>query len=322
MTAPADLLAEPLVIGTRGSDLALWQSRHIQAELQRHWGSDLRVELDVITTKGDMIQDRPLHEVGGKGLFVKGIQTKLLDRSVDLAVHSMKDLPAETPPGLRIACMPKREDPRDALCVGPDGREATLAKLPKGTRVGTGSLRRGALVRRINPGVEVVPIRGNVPTRLEKAASGEVDAVILAAAGLRRLGLADRISECLDPERFCPAPAQGILALESRADDTRVQRLLEPLRDADATTCAAAERAFLQRLGASCTVPVGCHAQLRAPDVLTVSALIVDESGRPCFMATRTTHSSKAAELGRRLAEELLALGATRVADLGDRQVA
>ncbi len=318
MTTESSLLDRPLRIGTRGSALALWQSNHIRDELRRHWGEALQVDLNVISTKGDQIQDRPLHEVGGKGLFVKAIEQRLLDGSVDLAVHSMKDMPAVGPDGLVVACTPPRKDPRDAI-VGRRAEAVVLSKMPPGSRVGTGSLRRGALVRRINPGVELVPIRGNVPTRVSKVDDGEVDVVVLAAAGLRRLGLEDRISEVLDEDRFCPAPAQGILALQCRSDDPRAQALLAPLQDLTTSICAAAERSFLVRLGASCTVPVGCHAVLQAPDVLAVTGLIVDASGRPCFQASKVVHPDRAAAAGRELAEELLALGADRVADLGDR---
>lgn len=298
-------------IGTRGSELALWQANHVKAELERlHAG--IVVELVVITTDGDRIQDRPLAEVGGKGLFVKGIEEKLIDRSVDLAVHSMKDLPAEMPDGLVIACTPLREDPRDALC-GP--ADVPLAQLPAGARVGTGSLRRGALAVRVNPGIEIVPLRGNVPTRLKKATSGELDAVILAAAGLRRLGLAEHITESLDLERFCPAPAQGILALQCRTDDVRVKQLVAPMNDATTAVSASAERAFLQRLKAGCTVPVGCYAELRAPDVLVVSGLIVGPRGRPYLMASKTGTPRDAVALGDKLAETLLGLGGQRVID-------
>lgn len=322
MTVDSALLTEPLRIGTRGSDLAMWQTNHIKELLRRHFGSALQVEVEVISTKGDRIQDRPLHEVGGKGLFVKEIEQRLLANEVDLAVHSMKDLPAVGPPGLEIACTPPREDARDAV-VGIEALKGIpLSKLPKGTRVGTGSLRRGALVRRLNSGVVIVPIRGNVPTRVGKVDSGEVDAVILAAAGLKRLGLEERITDFLDAERFVPSPAQGILALQCRSSDTRVKQLLAPLGCPVASICARAERAFLERLGASCTVPVGCHAELRAEDVLTVAGVVVDPSGRPCFMASKMAHPREAAEIGLRLADDLLALGAHRVADLGTRNVA
>lgn len=302
-------------IGTRGSELALWQANHVKAELERvHTG--LVVELVVITTDGDRIQDRPLAEVGGKGLFVKGIEEKLLDDSVDLAVHSMKDLPAEMPAGLVVACTPAREDPRDALC-GPPG--IPLAELPKGTRVGTGSLRRAALAVRVNPGIEIMPLRGNVPTRLRKVTEGALDAVILACAGLRRLGLASYISEALDLERFVPAPTQGVLALQCRSSDTRVRDLVAPLSDPTTSIAATAERAFLSRLQAGCTVPVGCYARLTAPDVLVVSGLIVGPGGRPYLTATKTGTPADAARMGVELATTLLDVGGRAVIEACER---
>jgi hydroxymethylbilane synthase len=303
-------MTETVRIGTRGSELALWQANHVKAALEgKHPG--LVVVLEVITTDGDRIQDRPLHEVGGKGLFVKGIEEKLLDGSVDLAVHSMKDLPAEMPAGLVVACTPVREDPRDALC----GRDETpLAQLAAGTRVGTGSLRRSALALRVNPKIEIVPLRGNVPTRLRKVGV-ELDAVILAAAGLRRLGLAEHITEALDLDRFCPAPTQGVLALQCRSDDLRVRELVKVMSDPTTTIAATAERAFLSRLHAGCTVPVGCYAELRAADVLVVSGLIVGPGGRPYLKASKTGAPSDAAVLGTDLAETLLGMGGQKVID-------
>ena len=303
-----DLLAQPVRIGTRGSALALWQSNHIRDRLRAHWGDGLQVDLDVISTKGDQIQDRPLHEVGGKGLFVKAIEARLLDGSVGLAVHSMKDMPALGPDGLTIACTPEREDPRDAL-VGRQGESLVLAELPAGTRVGTGSLRRGALVRRINPGVEVVPIRGNVPTRVGLVDNGTVDAVILAAAGLRRLDMGERISEVLAVDPFLPAPTQGILALQCRSDDARVQALLAPLAHDETTVRAAAERGFLVRLQASCTVPLACYATLSG-DTVTVRGMVVDPSGEPCHDATREGPRAEAEALGVAVAEDVLGQGA------------
>ena len=304
-------MTEVVRIGTRGSELALWQANHVKAELERH-RPGLVIELEIITTDGDRIQDRPLHEVGGKGLFVKGIEEKLLDGTVDLAVHSMKDLPAEMPAGLVVACTPVREDPRDALC-GKDG--LLLAELPEGTRVGTGSLRRSALALRVNPKIAIVPLRGNVPTRLRKVTSGELDAVILAAAGLRRLGLAEHITEALDLERFCPAPTQGVLALQCRDSDARVREIVKVMSDPTTTIAATAERAFLSRLHAGCTVPVGCYADLRAHDVLVVSGLIVGPGGRPYLKASKTGLPSAAAVLGTDLAETLLGMGGQKVID-------
>jgi len=299
-------------IGTRGSDLALWQARHVEHLLGERWGSEVEVAVAVITTEGDRIQDRPLHEVGGKGLFVKAIEKRLLAKEIDLAVHSMKDLPSRMPGGLVIACTPAREDPRDVLL----GRSSTpLSDLPAGTRLGTGSLRRGALARRGNPAIEIVPIRGNVPTRVRKVEAGEVDVALLAAAGLKRLGLADRITQYLEVESFCPAPCQGILAVQCRADDSRTMELAEALSDASTAVQAAAERAFLRRLDADCTVPLGCHAALSADGSLTVRGLVVHPSGRPCYSAIKVGDRKDADRLGVELAEALLRLGAQEVID-------
>lgn len=301
-----------LVIGTRGSDLALWQANHVKDALTSlHEG--LTVELSIVKTKGDQIQDRPLHEVGGKGLFVREIEQLLLDGSIDLAVHSMKDLPAFMPDGLVLAATPERADPRDALVGKAGAKGLSLATLPAGTRLGTGSLRRGALAKRINPGLQVVPIRGNVPTRVGKVDSGEVDAVLLAAAGLERLGMDDRISELLDPDLFVPAPAQGILALQTRGDDDEARRLVGALGDRTTTIAAAAERGFLQKLEAGCTVPVACHATIERSDdgeQMTVQGMVVHPTGHPCFTAGTEGPTGDAAELGAMVAEALLALGA------------
>lgn len=324
MDAP-ELLKTPLRIGTRGSELALWQAHHIRDRLRGHWGERLVIELVLITTEGDRIQDRPLNQIGGKGLFVNAIEEQLVSGAVDLAVHSMKDLPGRLATGLAVVCTPRREDPRDALVLAPALRvklqrekergELSLATLPAGTRVGTTSLRRAALARRQNPSLEIRQLRGNVPTRLRKVQSGEeYDAILLAAAGLTRLGLAAEIDAALDPESFCPAACQGILALECRQDDERVRALVTPLGDADATTMAAAERAFLSRLDGGCQVPMGCHATLGGGELL-VRGVIADPAGRPVFSATRSGKPEDAAMLGRDLAELLLRLGADQVLD-------
>jgi hydroxymethylbilane synthase len=314
MNANHAMFDRPVRLGTRKSELALWQANYVKDALEKRWGRQLTVELVKISTRGDEILDRPLYEVGGKGLFVKGLEDKLLAGEIDLAVHSMKDLPGHLPEGLVIACTPVREDPRDVL-VGPPGanQEIKIAKLPPGTRVGTGSLRRKALIARLNSGIDVIPIRGNVQTRMEKIVQGEVDYVVLANAGLRRLGLEERIVEVFETERFCPAACQGILALETRVDDVRMRELLLPLNDAATASAAAAERSFLVRLEGGCQVPMACHAALRAEDVLSVNGLVSDPSGRPCFMATKVGAPSKAEQLGLELAETLLRLGASRV---------
>lgn len=302
--------ARPLRIGTRGSDLALWQAHHVRDGL-RAAHPDLAVEIGIIKTTGDQVQDRPLHAIGGQGLFVKAIEERLASGDVDLAVHSMKDLPAVMPDGLVLAATPAREDPRDALAGAPIG--ARLAELPAGAKVGTGSLRRGALVRRVNPGVEVVGIRGNVPTRLALAQDGDLDAVILAAAGLRRLGSVEAIAELLDPEVFCPAPCQGLLALQCRADDDRIRELVAPLSDPKAEASAAAERAFLVGLAGGCTTPMACHAVLRGDGELHVRGLVVDPSGEPVFEARAHGPRDQAAELGAQVAAQVLAQGGAAV---------
>jgi len=320
VTNDPTILDKPLRIGTRRSKLALWQANHIRDALRARWGDHLDVQLVEIVTEGDKILDRPLNQVGGKGLFVNGIEEQLLDGRVDLAVHSMKDLPGHLPEPLVIACTPQREDPRDALC-GPEGSK--LSKLATGTRLGTSSLRRAALARRINPGLEIVPLRGNVPTRLAKMDEGEVDVVMLAASGLRRLGLEDRVAEYLDVERFCPAACQGILALECRRDDDRVQQLVQPLHDYATGVAAKAERAFLSRLDGGCQVPMGCYAELRSEDVVTINGVICDPAGRPCFIATKVGTPGTVEPVAIDLAENLLRLGARRVlSSLAGRKVA
>ena len=318
LSTAAPRLHTTIKIGTRGSELALWQAHHVRDELRRHWGERLVVELVLIATEGDRILDRPLNQIGGKGLFVNAIEEQLVTGAIDLAVHSMKDLPGQLAPGLAVVCTPPREDPRDALVLGPGlraklGQGATLADLPPGAVLGTTSLRRTALARRQNPGLVVRSLRGNVPTRLRKLVAGEYDAILLAAAGLLRLGLGAEIDARLDPESFCPAACQGILALECRADDADIRALVAPLGDPDAWVMASAERAFLARLEGGCQVPMGCHAELRDDDRLHLRGVVADPAGRPVFMATREGPRAEAARLGRGLAELLLQLGADEV---------
>lgn len=312
MTASASKL---LRLGTRASALALWQAHHIRDRLLARWAPTIEIELVEITTEGDRILDRPLNLVGGKGLFVTGIEDRLSSGDIDFAVHSMKDLPAHVPEGLAIVCTPERADARDVL-VGPAG--STLAGLAKGTRVGTSSLRRAALARRINPGIEVVSIRGNVPTRIKKIEDGVCDVVLLAAAGLERLGLADRVCEFLDVESFCPAACQGILAIEARADDAELHELLAALQHADTAAVAAAERAFLARLDGGCQVPMACHAQFEG-DELRVRGLVVDPSGETLYEARDSGAADDAAKLGRSVAQTLLRMGAAAILDAVER---
>ncbi|MEZ4453576.1 MAG: hydroxymethylbilane synthase [Nannocystaceae bacterium] len=304
----------PLRIGTRGSELALWQAHHVRDRLRERWGDDLAIELVIITTEGDRIQDRPLSQIGGKGLFVNAIEDAMIAGAIDLAVHSMKDLPGHLAPGLTIACTPPREDPRDAVIFRGDAEARSLLALPEGARVGTTSLRRGALVRRLNPTLEILSLRGNVPTRLRRLEAGDFDAILLAAAGLRRLGRLPDDAELLDPDQFCPAAGQGILALECRDDDARVRALVQPLADLDATTAAAAERSFLARLEGGCQVPMGCHARVDG-DRVAVRGIVVEPSGRPYYAASAEGPRGDADALGREVAETLLGLGADQILD-------
>jgi hydroxymethylbilane synthase len=296
-----------LKLGTRKSELALWQAHHIRDTLLAHWGESLEIELVKIVTEGDRILDRPLAEVGGKGLFVNGIEERLLTGEIDFAVHSMKDLPSEVPAGLAIVATPERADPRDAL-VGPKGQ--LLASLSAGTRIGTSSLRRSALLKRINPGLEVVSIRGNVPTRIRKIDDGVCDAVILAASGLDRLERGGVITERLDPETFVPAAAQGILAIEARSQDASTLEFLAILDHERTHQCARAERAFLARLEGGCQVPMGCFAQLdESGERLRVHGMLGDPSGRPYYEAREEGPVAEAEQLGRLVADALLELG-------------
>jgi hydroxymethylbilane synthase len=246
-----------LVYATRRSALALAQCRAFVARLSAAHPDLEMVEEQVVTT-GDRIQDRPLSEVGGKGLFVKEIEEALLERRADIAVHSIKDVPATLPDGLAITCIPKREDPRDVL-VSP--KHGTLVQLPKGARVGTSSLRRAAALTNVRPDLEIVPLRGNVDTRLRKVDAGECDAIVLARAGLVRLGLEARATEVLSPDVSLPAVGQGALGIESRIDDEDVRRRLAVLADPETSRCVHAERGVLIALGADCKTPLGAHAE-------------------------------------------------------------
>jgi len=246
-----------LVYATRRSALALAQCRAFVARLAAAHPDLEMIEEQVVTT-GDRIQDRPLSEVGGKGLFVKEIEEALLERRADIAVHSIKDVPAALPDGLAITCIPKREDPRDVL-VSP--RHGTLADLPEGARVGTSSLRRAVALKAVRPDLVIVQLRGNVDTRLRKVDAGEADAIVLARAGLVRLGLEARATEVLSPDVSLPAVGQGALGIESRVDDDDVRARLAALADPDTSRCVHAERGVLIALGADCKTPLGAFAE-------------------------------------------------------------
>lgn len=255
---------ETITIGTRGSKLALWQAHHV-ADCLRQAHAGLKVELEIIKTSGDRIQDRPLYEVGGKGLFIKEIEEALIDGRVDMAVHSMKDVPAGLPEGLVLGALMERANPYDAL-ISRGGE--SLSALPEGAVVGTSSLRRQFQLLGLRPDLKIIPLRGNVDTRLEKLEQGRdgLQAIVLAVAGLERLGHGAVISERLVPPGVLPAIGQGALGLELRAGDARVQALLEPLRHRDTEDCVHAERGVLERLEGDCHLPIACHAWVDPDD--------------------------------------------------------
>lgn len=296
----------PLRLGTRASALAMTQSGMI-ADRLRATGID--VELVMISTEGDR-SAQPLAEMGGQGVFVAALREALVRGEVDLAVHSLKDLPTTPDPRLVVAAIPQREDPRDVL-VARDG--LTLGELPQGARVGTGSLRRQAQLNALGLGVEVVPIRGNVDTRIAKIAAGDYDGILLARAGLLRLGRADEATEVIDPLQMLPAPGQGALACECRVDDDATIRLLSGLDDSDTRAAVTAERSLLATLEAGCSAPVGALAEIAQGDdgdELWLRAVVGSPSGSPTIRLSATGLPSEAAAVGERLAAEMISEGA------------
>ena len=293
----------PLRIGTRGSRLARAQATLVRGILAEAHPGLPPAELVVIKTTGDRVRDRPLAEIGGKGLFTKEIEEALIARRVDVAVHSMKDLPTRLPAGLVIGCLLPREDPRDALFAG--GAEH-IADLPQGAVVGTASLRRAAQLRARRPDLRVVPFRGNVDTRLRKLAAGEVDATLLAVAGLKRLGLAARIGAVLEPEEMLPAVAQGAIGIECRQEDARVRDLLAPLDHAETAARVAAERALLAVLDGSCRTPIAALAEV-VGGVMRLRGLVALPDGSDLHAVDRRGDAAAATALGRDAGAELKA---------------
>jgi hydroxymethylbilane synthase len=301
MTAPA-----ALVIATRKSKLALWQAEHVAALLRRaHPG--LLVELLPMSTKGDRILDRSLAAIGGKGLFIKELETALEDGRAHLAVHSMKDLPSDLPAGMTLAAMLPRADPRDALITpGALG----LGDLPRGARLGTSSLRRSAQLLAARPDLDIRTLRGNVETRLKRLDDGELDAIVLAAAGLTRLGLEARIGAMLDPSVSLPAVGQGVIGIECRSDDAVARATVHVLNDPAAHAEVTAERAFARRLGGSCQSPIAAFAHLEDSGRLTLQGLVAEPDGSRLIRDSVAGNVAQAQELGDRLAERVLAAGA------------
>jgi hydroxymethylbilane synthase len=289
-----------VVIGTRGSKLALAQTELVRAALALAH-PDLRIAIERITTKGDLVQDRPLSAIGDKGLFVAEIEQALREGRIDIAVHSAKDLPSALPPDMALAAFPRRADPRDVL-VARDGRR--LAELPQGARVGTTSPRRACQLRALRPDLLIADLRGNVDTRLRKLHEGQYDAIVLAAAGLDRLALADRVTEYLHTEIMLPAGGQGALALEVRAADEATAALLAPLDDQATRAAVLAERAFLAQIGGGCHTPIGAYAHLDV-DTLSLAGMIGARDGR-VVRGELSGPAGDPATLGVRLAEEIL----------------
>ena len=302
------MLEKTLKIATRQSPLALWQANYVKDRLQQLY-PDLTIELVPMVTKGDVILDSPLAKIGGKGLFVKELENALLNKKADIAVHSMKDVPMQFPKGLGLAVICQREDPRDAF-VSHSYR--TFAELPQGAVVGTSSLRRQCQLKALRPDLDIRSLRGNVGTRLSKLNNGDYDAIILASAGLIRLGLADRIASFIDVEQSLPAAGQGAVGIECRTDDAQVQALLAPLADAETTYCVLAERAMNNHLQGGCQVPIGGYAVWQQGQ-LYLRALVGDIDGSRIIRAEGKSAVENAEVLGVQIAEQLLAQGADKI---------
>ncbi len=297
-----------LVIGTRGSRLALWQAGWVQARLQE-LAPGLTIEIQRIRTSGDKILDVPLAKIGGKGLFIKEIEEALLRKEVDVAVHSMKDVPSELPSGLAILCVPPREDPHDAW-IGKD--RVTLTKLKSGAKVGTSSLRRQAQLLSHRSDITIKMLRGNLDTRLRKLQEGEFDAIVLAAAGLKRLGWDDQITELLTPDVSLPAIGQGALGIESRNDDDFVRQLLMPLNHHETHVAISAERALLAGLEGGCQVPIAGLAVVEN-DTVTIRGLVASVDGKRVIRDQVTGPAKEASQLGEKLAGRLLQAGGDKI---------
>ncbi|WP_448916841.1 hydroxymethylbilane synthase [Haemophilus sputorum] len=301
-------MKEILRIATRQSPLALWQANFVKAELEKYH-PNLTVELVTMVTKGDVILDTPLAKIGGKGLFVKELELALLEERADIAVHSMKDVPMSFPEGLGLAVICEREDPRDAFV---SNRYASLAELPEGAIVGTSSLRRQCQLMAVYPHLTVKSLRGNVGTRLSKLDNGEYDAIILASAGLIRLGMPERIKSFISVEDSLPAAGQGAVGIETRVNDTRVLNYLAKLNHNPTACCVMAERAMNTRLQGGCQVPIGGFATLNGEE-LELNALVGSLDGSTIICASGKAHQRDAEQLGIRIAEQLLAQGADKI---------
>ncbi|MEW6569595.1 MAG: hydroxymethylbilane synthase [Nitrospirota bacterium] len=309
--------SDKIIIGTRGSKLALWQAEWVRSELIKLY-PDLKIELSKIKTTGDKILDVPLAKIGGKGLFVKEIEEALLRCEIDLAVHSMKDMPTDLPEGLHIAAVCKREDPRDAFIsrISNSGfKIPNFGSLPYGAMVGTSSLRRSCQILSVRPDLKIEQLRGNLDTRLRKLDEGQFDAVILATAGVKRLGLYNRITEILSPEISLPAIGQGAIGVECRTGDNFINDLITPLNHPDTFTCITAERAFLKKLEGGCQVPIAAYARIEEGGKLIMDGLVGSVSGEKMIRGHAEGKSVEAEYMGIAMAEDILSRGAKEILD-------
>ncbi len=295
-------------IGTRGSQLALWQANFIKSRIETLF-PDLEVALTIIKTTGDRITDRPLAMVGGKGLFVKEIENALLNRDIDLAVHSMKDMPGELPEGLVVGAIPERENPFDVL-ISKDN--LLLADYKKGAKVGTSSLRRASQIKHFRPDVTIASIRGNLDTRIKKLKSGEYDAIVLAAAGLRRLQQENEITEYLDDTVMVPAVGQGALCIETRKDDKDITAIMEKLDHYHTRVCVTGERAFLKQIEGSCHIPVACFGKI-VNDTVLLTAVVASEDGKELIKEQVTSAMHQVETSGKLLADKVLEKGGENI---------
>ncbi|MGB5159289.1 hydroxymethylbilane synthase [Desulfobacterium sp. N47] len=304
------MIKRKIIIGTRGSKLALWQAEWVKSYLVQKF-TDLSVELKIIKTKGDRILDVALAKVGGKGLFVKEIEQSLADSSIDIAVHSMKDMPADLHDGLCIGAIPERENPRDVLI---SGKGLLLSQLPEGALVGTSSLRRIAQIKRIRPDLVIAPLRGNLDTRINKLEMGEIDAIILAAAGVKRLGLEKIITEYLNEDTMLPAVGQGALCIEIRKDDHDISGFINEMNHFVTRAVVLGERAFLKRIEGGCQVPIAGYGKVEN-DIFIIRGLVADPDGKTIITDTQRGSLESSESIGAALADRLISMGAKRLLD-------
>ena len=301
-------MRQALRIGSRGSRLALWQAEFVKGLIRRKFPG-IKVEISVIRTTGDRLLDSPLSVIGGKGVFVKEIEEALLLGDVDIAVHSMKDLPTLLSERLTIGAVAKRHDPRDALVSNGDIR---FDQLPRWAKVGTSSIRRQAQLLSLRPDLDIIPIRGNVDTRVRKLRADGYDSIVLALAGLERMGLGNEVTEVFPVDAMIPAPGQGIIAIECREDDSEITRLLSEINHNDSWIAASAERAFLEALSGSCQVPAGCYTEVKG-DRIKIISLIASPDGKKVIKEDIEGPSQNNKSLGRELAERVLQKGGSEI---------